>query len=145
MNDNNNSIREHNKQIRNEIRRLYNEERLTLSQISARFNGVNKRYLSELIRFDDKEPHPKAANQLGWIKYVKIPVCPVHGVVHVGKCPGTSKPKKPRQKRTPGGWVNAKDPAKAAQQIMRRAEYSMDDLITEIVKEVLKGEEHAKT
>lgn len=38
-------------------------------------------------------------------------------------------PRKPQVARTPGGWVNAKDPQRAARQIVGRAEYGIGELI----------------
>jgi hypothetical protein len=65
--------------------------------------------------------------QLGIPEPVEVMPCPQCGVVHIGKCP--KKGAKKKRKRTPGGWVNAKDPERAAEQIAKRAEYSLDDLI----------------
>lgn len=124
------SIREHNESIRKEIIRLHKEEGKTLREISNMYQQVNIRYLSELINKPDSEPHPKAASLIGWIKYVQVPICPLHGVVHLGKCPG--KKKRTSRPKTPGGWVNAKDPQRAAKQLASRAEYSLAELIIQL-------------
>jgi hypothetical protein len=68
--------------------------------------------------------------QLGIPVPVEVFPCPVHGVIHLGRCPDI---KHPKQKRTPGGWVCANNARRAARKILMRAEYTVDELIHELV------------
>lgn len=59
---------------------------MTWRQIAAHFDGVPAGTLCAIAKGrDPKSPAIRAA--LGLPAYASAPVCPVHGVVHQGRCP----------------------------------------------------------
>lgn len=59
---------------------------LSLRQISAHYPGVSFGTIGRII--EGVEPKtPDIRHALGMTVYQPAPVCPIHGVVHVGRCP----------------------------------------------------------
>lgn len=117
-------IEKHNEGIRNDLRRLYRE--MKYPKLEAHL-GINRKYLWHFVNTEGYEPPPPIAAKLGWVLYETVAICLDCGIVHLKACPH-STPKK-KHTRTPGGWVNARDPARAAKQLVTRAEYDIDELI----------------
>jgi hypothetical protein len=112
-----------------EVRRLHDTVGLSYQKISLLepFNNIPQSSINAIGR--GEIPHK-------WLKQLSIPVpvpimpCPTHGVVHVGKCPD---PLPSKYERTPGGWVCANNAKRAAKKILMRAQYSVDELIHELI------------
>lgn len=83
--------------------------------------GVNRKELCNMIKKDGYEPPAWVWAKFGLQVTKEVPLCPVCGVVHTKACPAKNKPRTIAP-RTPGGWVNAKDPDRAYNQIIKRAE-----------------------
>lgn len=59
---------------------------MTWRQIAAHFDGVPAGTLCAIAKGRDPKS-PAIRSALGLPAYASAPVCPVHGVVHAGRCP----------------------------------------------------------
>jgi hypothetical protein len=115
-----------------DVRRLIDTEGLTFRAV-GRLEPYNDIPPGTIYDMYQGKVAKTRYEQLGIPVPVEVFPCPVHGVIHLGRCPDI---KHPKQKRTPGGWVNAKDPKRAAKQLLGRAEYTKEELVDALEQEV---------
>lgn len=59
---------------------------LTLREISAIYPGVSHGTIARILKGTEPK-RPDIRHALGMTVYQPAPACPIHGVVHVGRCP----------------------------------------------------------
>lgn len=120
----------HNEAIRSQIRRL--KKRRSYPDLELIY-GINRKYLWHFVNTEGYEPPETVAAIIGWIKYKEVPICPIHGVVHLSKCPG-DKPKPKKRRRRAVSLTNAQSAAKSIVGADRA--YDIDELIRALQDEL---------
>lgn len=107
------------------------KQTMSYSELSAE-TGVSRATLWRILNKRDHHISPEVRRRLSDRNLVLVEACPTCNVVHIGRCPASRK-ERSKKRKTPGGWVNARDPKRAARLIVSRAEYPIKYLIHELV------------